>query len=486
MNTRIYRTLILCLILTAAAMGVHSQGAFAKRLIGETVGVDFKTEHPYDPGEAPPEVVSYFEIEMPGATFVTVHFSGFSINPGDVVEIHDASGRLIQSITSESPGKSDFWSFAAGGEVVHVALISTDAQGGAYGFDIDQAGYGFASPSKRSICGNNDLVDIECHNGTPQYDRSRALGWMKFMEGGRWYGCTGFLVSGTGHFLSAGHCVENETDFETLQVQFDYQKKECGGAELAESRLFYGDRFLTDVNEELVDLDAAMMTLAGDPQDIYGFLELDPRDVVLDEIIYVPQFANHNPMTYDEGPVVETRLTYIVPDADFGYWADTQGGSSGAPVLSMTDHKVVGIHHMGECYQDRGHNWAVLMKHIHPIIAPHLEEVLRISLSQTKPGDRPTYEAGEELSVGACIRVVAPRRVVYEIAFSNEAGLIVAYDRLISLEEKGNVCDNVFGGVLSYPGVSGLHTTTVRLRDPVSNEILTEDSVSMNLELERK
>ncbi len=483
MSYRIYKALILHLILTAA-MAAHSPDVSAKRLIGETVGVDYKTEHPYDTGKTPFDVVSYFEIDMPGATFITLHFSGFSINPGDMVEIHDASGRLIQSITGENPGKSEFWSFAADGEAVHVTLISTNPKGGAYGFDIDQVGYGFAPSSRRTICGSNDLVDIECHNGTPQYEQSRALGWMKFMEEGRWYGCTGFLASGTGHFISAGHCVENETDFETLQVRFDYQKKECGGSELAEERLFYGDRFLTEVNEELVDLDAAMMTLAGDPQDIYGYLELDPRDVEMDEIIYVPQFANHKPMTYDEGPVVEPRLTYIVPDSDFGYWADTQGGSSGAPVLSMTDHKVVGIHHMGECYNDRGHNWAVLMKHVYPIIAPYMDEVLRLTLSQTKPGDRPTYDAGEPLSVGSCIQVIEPRQVVYEIEFSNEEGVIVGYSRLMTLEENGEVCREVFGGLLSYPGADGLHTTTVRLRDPVSNEILTEDSVSMILNLE--
>jgi hypothetical protein len=30
---------------------------------------------------------------------------------------------------------------------------------------------------------------------------------------------------------------------------------------------------------------------------------------------------------------------------DVGYWADTQGGSSGSPVLGYADHKVVALHH---------------------------------------------------------------------------------------------------------------------------------------------
>ncbi|MCP4692874.1 MAG: trypsin-like peptidase domain-containing protein [Desulfobacterales bacterium] len=481
MSDRLFTRLVLCLILTAAA--VHAPEASAKMQIGETMAVDFKTEHPYPAGKAPRAEAACFEIGKPGATFITVHFSGFSINPGDVVEIRDSSGRLIQSITDAAPGKSEFWSFAADGEAVHVRLISNNPAGGAHGFDIDRMGYGFRPSPGRTLCGSNDLVDIECLNGTPQYERARAVGWMKFMEDGRWYGCTGFLASAMGHFIGAGHCLENETDFETLQVRFDYKKKECDGEEEAEARVFYGREFMTEVNEELKDLDVAIMTLAGDPQDIYGYLELDPRDVLMDETIYIPQIANHDPMTYDEGPVVEPRLTYIVPDADFGYWADTQGGSSGAPVLSMSDHKVVGIHHMGECYTDQGYNWAVLMKHVHPIIAAYLEEVLRITLSQTKPGDAPTYHAGETLRVDACIQVVEPRQVLYEIEFSNAEGLITAMKWPIMLENKGRICGEVYGGDLIYPGVNGLHITTIRLRDPFTNEILAEDSASMILDL---
>jgi len=32
-----------------------------------------------------------------------------------------------------------------------------------------------------------------------------------------------------------------------------------------------------------------------------------------------------------------------------GYNADTQGGSSGSPVLSATDNAVVALHHCGGC-----------------------------------------------------------------------------------------------------------------------------------------
>jgi hypothetical protein len=35
--------------------------------------------------------------------------------------------------------------------------------------------------------------------------------------------------------------------------------------------------------------------------------------------------------------------------ADVGYYADTQGGSSGSPVIAYNDHQVVALHHCANC-----------------------------------------------------------------------------------------------------------------------------------------
>ena len=34
---------------------------------------------------------------------------------------------------------------------------------------------------------------------------------------------------------------------------------------------------------------------------------------------------------------------------DISYFCDTDGGSSGSPVISATTHKVVALHHFGGC-----------------------------------------------------------------------------------------------------------------------------------------
>lgn len=49
---------------------------------------------------------------------------------------------------------------------------------------------------------------------------------------------------------------------------------------------------------------------------------------------------------------------------DFVVFCDTEGGSSGAPVLSATTNKVIGIHHCGSSCE----NFAVPIIHIHSAV----------------------------------------------------------------------------------------------------------------------
>jgi len=51
------------------------------------------------------------------------------------------------------------------------------------------------------------------------------------------------------------------------------------------------------------------------------------------------------------------------PDTDISYYCDTEGGSSGSPVLSRDSDKVVALHHFGGCP-----NSGVRMDRIYPLI----------------------------------------------------------------------------------------------------------------------
>ena len=230
-------------LLSMLFVAFGSQGVFAEELVGETAPIALSTTHPYAAARFG-ETVGTFEVSRQDATFIMVHFTNFSLHEGDYVEVRDANGILRQVITNDDPGKTDFWAFAVDGDTALVNLISGSAGAQAYGFDIDQYGYGFIPLGVESICGTDDKVDIECVNGTTQYERAKSAGRMLYQKGTSWYLCTGSLVSQENHFLSNEHCVNSQAIVDTLQVRFNYQYTTCGGSTLASYVTYSGDTFL--------------------------------------------------------------------------------------------------------------------------------------------------------------------------------------------------------------------------------------------------
>ena len=47
--------------------------------------------------------------------------------------------------------------------------------------------------------------------------------------------------------------------------------------------------------------------------------------------------------------VVDPAYDGYARDSDVAYYCDTEGGSSGSPVLSRSTHRVVALHHFGGC-----------------------------------------------------------------------------------------------------------------------------------------
>ena len=47
--------------------------------------------------------------------------------------------------------------------------------------------------------------------------------------------------------------------------------------------------------------------------------------------------------------VVDRDYDGYATDSDVSYYCDTQGGSSGSPVLSRATNRVIALHHFGGC-----------------------------------------------------------------------------------------------------------------------------------------
>ena len=90
----------------------------------------------------------------------------------------------------------------------------------------------------------------------------------------------------------------------------------------------------------------------------FGYLELDARVPAVGEEMYVighpagklKKLSLRDTQNGSGYCIVRAvRVNGNVSQSDISYMCDTEGGSSGSPVLSRRTHKVIGLHHFGGC-----------------------------------------------------------------------------------------------------------------------------------------
>jgi V8-like Glu-specific endopeptidase len=178
--------------------------------------------------------------------------------------------------------------------------------------------------------------------------------------------CTGFLISPS-VLMTNQHCIPSSGYAQGVKVSFNHLK----GVEKGGREFFICDTFLGNNKK----LDFALLECQGRPGDKYGVVQLDNKEMKVEESIYVIQqncdyYAKRNcdwSKKYSNGKIKKI-------EEELAHDADTLGGSSGSPVFSWDGHKVVAIHHAGYGNNGMGRgyrNYAVPMRLIIPYLAEH-------------------------------------------------------------------------------------------------------------------
>ena len=174
--------------------------------------------------------------------------------------------------------------------------------------------------------------------------------------------CTGWLIGDEGHLMTNEHCVANSTAANNVTVEFMAQGANCAtdcttwfgcpGTVVATS---------TTLVKANANLDYALLKLPTNVTSTYGFLQLRETGAVLNERIYIPQHplawgkrvALESTNSHDTGGVARVHSLNeprcLGTGNDIGYYADTQGGSSGSPVIGYSDNLVIALHHCANC-----------------------------------------------------------------------------------------------------------------------------------------
>lgn len=326
------------------------------------------------------------EIHHPGATYIALHFAEFELPDGEWLRISDPTG--AQSSTLSGRGKMNagrFWSRHIKGD--RVLLEFSTRRSVANGFEIDRyaaghvdldTSYGFAGPGPQAICGADDKKNAVCYQSShpTTYDRARAVARL-LIQGTKL--CTGWLASAANHLITNEHCITDASDALNTDYEFMAEADKCPHSSCVlcdDGTVFEGAAFIQDD----ANLDYALVQIdSGNPAATYGFLEIDDRDAVTGESIYIPQhpggFAKEIAVESSEtgsGSCEVEGFTAACAGTgylDVGYMCDTKGGSSGSPVIATNSHKVIALHHCADCL-NRAVPINLIYDEIGPIVDP--------------------------------------------------------------------------------------------------------------------
>ncbi|GIE97969.1 hypothetical protein Ari01nite_54340 [Paractinoplanes rishiriensis] len=315
----------------------------------------------------------------PGASYVKLHFSRMAMRPGDYLTVSNPDG--TESYRYDAPktlntGTIDKWAMSITGDTAILEMhragdpLGLSSLLGRMGVDVDQVARGFSRTEQRrqperqptapgrtgreeSVCGSDTSADAVCYrSGDPvAYTKSKAIA--RLLINGTEL-CTGWRVGPNNRMLTNNHCFTTTSEAYDTEVWFNYQCATCGGYNVFRPTKVWGDKVLA--TEHVYDYTLfSVANFAAVKK--FGYLNLDAARPAKGQQLYVPQHPAGEPTriagTLGERAgncsVENPSYTGYAANSDVSYFCDTEGGSSGSPVLSRATNKVVALHHFGGC-----------------------------------------------------------------------------------------------------------------------------------------
>ncbi len=374
-------------ILAVAAVGLALVGAVApaaaqRRIkVGDELPYKAGTPAAYPLGGADRPVSWSETVVSPGATFLRIHFQKFNLPDGDYVTVSSPDGADFWTYTGRGPrGTGEFWSFSVETDTAIVELHSGSrlkGRAGRYGVIVDRIAHGTAPINEdgtfleKVICGTDGKEDVACHTSVNVNPVAR----LSFQSGGSSFVCTGWLVAGSNNstMFTNNHCVDNQTEVSTVQARFNYQHTTCGGSTTAATTTYAGGTFL----RTSTSLDYTLFTLQGNPEATWGEYTATSKSPTVGMILNFPQHPGGGLKEIswwkDTAHTLRCNVSTInatyggsASGSQMGYSCDTEGGSSGSPVLDAGTGRVIGLHHFGGVSSNPCLNSATQLKNICP------------------------------------------------------------------------------------------------------------------------
>ncbi|MGZ5010097.1 MAG: trypsin-like serine peptidase [Methylobacter sp.] len=320
-------------------------------------------------------------------TWIRVHFvfDNIPANATWKINIKGSDDQIIESITRENlqieDNQSDWWSGRVQGNWLRVELSSDGSDLDDFCPQVDIIKYPTVPVSRFSRFGKFSWENITALGSQHRrYKIGQSVARIVIPDrNGNDNSCTGFLVSNDRMFTNS-HCFQNaDTKHicgpDKLKVRFNEETgrtiQEVGCQEL-------------EVNYPYLDL--AVIKLESSPRSNRSPLTLSrglpiQTDATAKNVLGTKLAVIQHPLLGDSflkqivrsecerrgelmiGAFPDPDGSALYPQPDFGHICDTDGGSSGSPVIDENDY-VVGLHHWGLENSPSPYNRAVAMAKI--------------------------------------------------------------------------------------------------------------------------
>jgi PKD repeat protein len=231
--------------------------------------------------------------------------------------------------------------------------------------------------------------------------------------------CTAWRVGPDNRVFTNNHCTSTQSGVASTEVWFNYQQSSCNGSSATVTKVV-GDQLLATQ----ATLDYTLFTVQNFATiSSFGYLGLDVRQPSLNEEIFI---AGHPGGRQKELSVVSDqdgggRCRVNDPDADgnatnsdAGYYCDTEGGSSGSPVIARSSNRAIALHHFGGCL-----NSGAKFSLIWPQVSSHFGGVV-------PPGDNDGGGGGNVAPVANFTSSASGLTVAFTDASTDSDGSIVS------------------------------------------------------------
>lgn len=289
-----------------------------------------------------------------------------------------------------------------------------------------------SSFSYERLCGRDHTIESACTSNIDPVMHQHAQAIMRLLihkSAGYDASCTGFLIGCAGHVLTNYHCISNAEEAANTEFEFKAEGQSCSDAcrthggcpgivEAFGARLVVANPTLDYVLLQLHD-GAALVAKYGHlhfrpvatlpkPQHLRHAPRLeggktsylaqgpfpeskakvpleDPVQCQTGDAIYIPQHMNGWGKRISiekqggKNATIVSTSTFQCGVHGIAYDADTQGGSSGAPVLSRNDHAVLAIHHCGATCSGTGIPASAIITSLGADLPPCAFEPLKVT-----------------------------------------------------------------------------------------------------------